>query len=49
MPSPILNRRVLLNPPVVASDSSPGGFSDVWCWEEGIGLQWETDIFMTTE
>ena len=30
-------------------DSTPGGSSDVWLWEADLGLQWETDTFMTTE
>lgn len=30
-------------------DSTPGGSSDVWCWETGIGLQWESGVFMTIE
>jgi len=25
-------------------DTTPGGSSDVWCWEADIGLQWETGI-----
>jgi len=35
--------------PRPAGDSTPGGASDVWLWEAGIGLQWETGIFMLTE
>ena len=30
-------------------DSTPGGASDVWMWEDGIGMQWEAGIFMTIE
>ena len=30
-------------------DTTPGGVLDVWCWEDDIGVQWETDIFMTIE
>jgi len=30
-------------------DSTPGGTADVWLWETGIGLQWETGIFMSIE
>lgn len=30
-------------------DSTPAGPNDVWMWEDGIGLQWETGIFMRIE
>ena len=30
-------------------DSTPGGSIDVWLWEDGIGLQWETGIFISIE
>lgn len=33
----------------VTGDTTPGGASDVWLWEPGIGLLWETGIFMLTE
>jgi hypothetical protein len=29
-------------------DSSPGGATDIWCWETGIAMQWETGIFIQT-
>lgn len=27
-----------------SGDSTPGGTTDVWMWEDGIGLLWETNI-----
>lgn len=30
-------------------DSTPGGATDVWLWETGIGMQYETGIFIPTE
>ena len=32
-----------------AGDTTPGGSSDVWLWEDGIALCWEADIYMLTE
>lgn len=32
-----------------AGDSTPGGATDVWLWEAGIGLLWEAGIYMKTE
>ena len=34
---------------VFPGDPTPGGASDVWLWEDGIGLLWESGIFMLTE
>lgn len=31
------------------SDSTPDGATNVWEWEDGIGMQWETGIFIPTE
>lgn len=36
-------------PSGAGGDPTPGGVSDVWLWEDGIGLLWETNIFMLTE
>lgn len=33
----------------VPGDTTPGGSSDVWLWETGICMQWETGIFILTE
>lgn len=30
-------------------DTTPGGASDVWMWEGGIGLLWEPGISMLRE
>jgi hypothetical protein len=30
-------------------DSTPGGTTNVWVWEDGLGLLWEDDIFAPTE
>ncbi|WP_395746613.1 hypothetical protein [Prosthecobacter sp.] len=27
-------------------DGTPGGAADVWEWEEGRGMQWETALFI---
>jgi hypothetical protein len=27
-------------------DSTPGGATDVWEWEDGLGMQWETGSFI---
>lgn len=27
-------------------DATPGGVTDVWEWEHGLGMQWETGIFV---
>lgn len=27
-------------------DTTPGGATDVWLWEPGIGLQWESGSFI---
>ena len=35
--------------PFGSPDSSPGGASNVWLWEDGIGMQWEAGIFILTE
>jgi hypothetical protein len=29
-------------------DSTPGGATNVWMWEAGIGIQWETGYFIQT-
>jgi len=47
MPNPIQLQRVIY--PAGGGDSTPGGASDVWMWEDGIGMQWETGIFMSIE
>ena len=31
------------------SDRTPDGASDVWEWEDGIGMQFEPGIFALTE
>lgn len=28
----------------LSGDSTPGGATDIWLWEDGIGMQWETGI-----
>ena len=33
----------------VPIDSTPGGATDVWLWESGIGVLWESGYFMKTE
>jgi len=33
---------------LTAGDSTPGGSTDVWCWETGIAMQWESGIFIQT-
>jgi hypothetical protein len=33
----------------LGGDSTPGGASNVWLWEDGIGLLWEPGIFMLVE
>lgn len=43
MPNPIVNLRVVLSGAPI-SDTTPGGLTDVWCWEAGIGMQWEAGI-----
>lgn len=48
MPAIGVSLGVGFNPQSVG-DTTPGGASDVWLWEDGIGLQWETGIFMLTE
>lgn len=32
----------------VGGDSTPGGATDVWLWEDGIGMQWEAGYFIQT-
>lgn len=27
-------------------DSTPGGGTDVWMWEEGLGMQWEATFYI---
>jgi len=50
MPNPLQLQRVIY-PAVTLTvgDTTPGGVSDVWLWEPGIGLLWETEIYMLTE
>lgn len=35
--------------PRESGDTTPGGATDVWLWEDGIGFAWETGILMLTE
>lgn len=30
-------------------DTTPGGTTDVWLWEDGIGMLWENNAFIITE
>ena len=37
-----------LQQPLVIGDSTPGGATDVWMWEDGSGMLWETGYFIQT-
>lgn len=41
-----INRITLLDR---GGDATPGGASDVWMWEDGIGFLWELGVFMSIE
>jgi hypothetical protein len=30
----------------IPGDTTPGGVTDVWEWEDGLGMQWETGTFI---
>lgn len=30
-------------------DSTPGGAVDVWAWEAGLGMLWETALFISLD
>ena len=49
MPSAVQAQRVIFPAGALGGDTTPGGSSNVWMWEDGIGLLWEPGYFMTIE